>query len=90
METSSPEFLLRILQSTPEQQARIRDILDGKKGELKLYKLGFSRREAATMLGISPASLDRLVERGLLKPSRALRKTLFSRQELERFLRESP
>jgi hypothetical protein len=52
-------------------------------------KLAFSRREAATMLGISPASLDRLVVRGLLKPSRALRKPLFAISELERFLRET-
>jgi hypothetical protein len=51
--------------------------------------LAFDRREAAVRLGISPASLDRLVQRGLLKPSRALRKPLFAIWELERFLRET-
>jgi hypothetical protein len=52
-------------------------------------KLAHDRREAAAMLGISPASLDRLVQRGLLKPSRALHKPLFAVTELERFLRET-
>ena len=56
---------------------------------LHLAKLAFDRRSAATMLGISPASLDHLVQRGLLKPSRALRKPLFAVSELERFLRET-
>ena len=41
------------------------------------------------MLGISPASLDRLVQRGLIKPCRALHKPLFAVSELERFLRET-
>ena len=54
-----------------------------------LPKLAYDRRESATMLGISPASLDRLVQRGLLKPSRALHQPLFSVKELERFLRET-
>lgn len=49
-------------------------------------KVAFSRKEAAKMLGVCEASLDRLVRRGLLKPSRALRRPLFSRHELERFL----
>jgi hypothetical protein len=55
----------------------------------QLAKLAFDRRAAALMLGISPASLDRLVQRGLLRPSRALRKPLFAASELERFLRET-
>ena len=54
-----------------------------------LQKLAYDRREAAAMLCISPASLDRLVQRGLLKPSRALHKPLFAISELERFLRET-
>lgn len=54
-----------------------------------LPKLAVSRLEAAQIISVSPASLDRLVERGLLKPSRALRKPLFLITELERFLRET-
>jgi hypothetical protein len=54
-----------------------------------LIKLAFPRREAAQVISVSPATLDRLVERGLLRPSRATRRPLFSRIELERFLRET-
>ena len=40
-------------------------------------------------LSISAATLDRLVKRGLLRPSRALRRPLFPIAEIERFLRET-
>jgi excisionase family DNA binding protein len=52
-------------------------------------RLAVVRHEAAQMLSVSPATLDRLVERGLLRPSRATRRPLFSREELERFLRDT-
>jgi hypothetical protein len=52
-------------------------------------RLGYGRIEAAHLLGISPATLDRLVDRGLLKPSRALRRPLFTEAELLRFLEET-
>jgi hypothetical protein len=52
----------------------------------KLPKLGYTRREAAQILAISTESLDRIVRRGLLRPSRALRRPLFTLAELERFL----
>ena len=52
-------------------------------------KLALTRVEAADSLNISPATLDRLVKRGLLRPSRALRRPLFSIAEIERFLRET-
>ena len=52
-------------------------------------KLALSRNEAAAALGVSPATVDRLAERGLLKPSRALRRPLYTVAELERFLRET-
>jgi hypothetical protein len=38
--------------------------------------------------GISPASLRRLINRGLLKPNRALRHLVFPIAELDRFLLE--
>jgi hypothetical protein len=41
------------------------------------------------MLGISPVSLDRLVQRGLLKPCRALRRPLFTEADLVSFLESS-
>ncbi len=52
-------------------------------------KLALTRVEAADALNISPASLDRLVKRGLLHPSRAMRRPLFSIAEIERFLRDT-
>jgi hypothetical protein len=52
-------------------------------------KLALTRVEAADALDVSPATLDRLVKRGLLRPSRALRRPLFSIAEIKRFLRET-
>lgn len=52
-------------------------------------KLALTRVEAADALNISPASLDRLVKRGLLRPCRAMRRPLFAVAEIERFLRET-
>ena len=52
-------------------------------------KLALTRVEAARALGLSTVTLDRITERGLLRPSRATRRPLFPIWELERFLRES-
>jgi Helix-turn-helix domain len=52
-------------------------------------KLALTRVEAADALSISPASLDRLVKRGLIRPCRATGRPLFAISELERFLRET-
>jgi hypothetical protein len=52
-------------------------------------KLALTRVEAADALDVSPATLDRLVKRGLIRPSRALRRPLFAIAEIERFLRET-
>lgn len=52
-------------------------------------KLAYSRIEAAEALGVSAITVDRLVKRGLLHPSRATRRPLFPVWEIERFLRET-
>ncbi|HXR04223.1 MAG TPA: hypothetical protein VN836_05900 [Verrucomicrobiae bacterium] len=52
-------------------------------------RLAFTRRETAEVLGISPASVDRLAQRGLLRSSTALKKPLYSKFEIERFLKET-
>jgi len=52
-------------------------------------KLALTRVEAAAALNISPATLDRLTGRGLLHPSRALRRPLYAVEELKRFLQET-
>jgi len=57
--------------------------------ELNPNRLAYSRKEAAEILGISPITVDRLAKRGLLRPSRATRRPLYPKWELERFLRET-
>lgn len=52
-------------------------------------KLALTWEEAASALSISLATLDRLTERGLLKPSRVTRRPLYPLFEIERFLKET-
>lgn len=59
------------------------------KGGQSMEKMGYKRAEAAFYLGITPVSIDRLTKRGLLHPSRALRHPIYSRDDLDRFLRET-
>ncbi len=60
-------------------------------GQLKpsVEKKGFKRAEAAVYLGVAKITIDRLTKRGLLHPSRALRHPIYSRDDLDRFLRET-
>ena len=47
----------------------------------------FKLRPAAKYLGnLSVPTMHRLIQRGLLRPNRALRHLLFSKTELDRFL----
>ena len=52
-------------------------------------KLALTRGEAARAISVSTATLDRLTERGLLKPSRVTRRPLYPVCELKRFLKET-
>ena len=52
-------------------------------------RLAYSVQEAAHMLGVCDKSVRRLILRGLIRPSRALRHILIPKDELERFLRET-
>lgn len=54
-----------------------------------LPRLAYSLKEAAQILGISEKSVRRLVDRNLLRPSRALRHLLIPHSEIERFLHET-
>jgi excisionase family DNA binding protein len=45
-------------------------------------------KEAANYLAVSPISVRRLIQRGLIKPNRALRHILIPIGELDRFLAE--
>lgn len=51
--------------------------------------LALSRQETARALGVSTITVDRLAKRGLLHPSRAIRRPVYPVWEVERFLRES-
>jgi hypothetical protein len=52
-------------------------------------KLALTRVEAAQALGLQLITIDRLTKRGLLHPSRATRRPLYSVSELTRFLQET-
>jgi excisionase family DNA binding protein len=52
-------------------------------------RLAFSVAETAQLLGVSTKTVRRLVARGLLRPSRALRHLRLSKAELLRFLKET-
>jgi len=52
-------------------------------------KLGLNRIEAAAAIGVSPATLDRLTARGLLRPCRVTYRPIYWVGELERFLKDN-
>ena len=52
----------------------------------ELPRLALSVKETAAVIGVSVPSVRRLIERGLLRPSRALRHLRISAAEVERFL----
>ncbi len=52
-----------------------------------LDRLAFTINETAAMLGISPVSVYRLLKRGLLRSSTALRHKLIPKTEIDRFLK---
>ena len=57
--------------------------------ETRIEKKGYKRAEAAIYLGVAKITIDRLTKRGLLHPSRALRHPIYSKDDLDRFLRET-
>jgi hypothetical protein len=50
-------------------------------------KLALNRIETAQAISQSPATVDRLTKRGLLRPCRATRRPLYAIKEIERFLK---
>ena len=52
-------------------------------------RLAFSVSEAAQMLGVSDKTIRRLIDRKLLRASRALRHLRIPKTELDRFLKET-
>lgn len=72
----------------PQTPAR-HHLTNGAETTKSVEKKGFKRAEAAIYLGVTAVSIDRLTKRGLLHPSRALRHPIYSRDDLDRFLRET-
>lgn len=54
-----------------------------------LPRLAYTMREAAEILGISYITVHRLLKRGHLRSSGAIRNKVIPRAEIERFLRDS-
>ena len=52
-------------------------------------RLAFTVSETAAMLGLSPKSIRRLLDLGLLRASKALRHKVIPKSEIHRFLNES-
>jgi excisionase family DNA binding protein len=52
-------------------------------------RLAFSVRETAQMLGMSEKTVRRLIDRKLLRASRALRHLRIAKTEIERFMEET-
>ena len=52
-------------------------------------KLAYTTKEVCQVLGISPRSIKRLEQRGLIRSSNALRTKLYPRMEVERFLQDT-
>ena len=51
-------------------------------------RLQVIKTDAARLLGCSPKTIDRLIERGLLRRNMATRRVLIPMKELERFVKE--
>jgi excisionase family DNA binding protein len=54
-----------------------------------LPRLAYTMRETAEILGVSYITVHRLLKRGKLRASDAIRNKVIPRTEIERFLRES-
>ena len=80
----NPLELAEITKGTMKKQNK-----NSQPGTPGIPKLALSRHEAANALGLSAVTIDRLTERGLLKPSRATRRPLYPVVEIERFLKDT-
>jgi hypothetical protein len=54
-----------------------------------LMPLSYNLTQAALVTGYSKRTLRRFVKRGLLRPSKASQRFIFSRVEIERFLQQT-
>ena len=64
-------------------------ISDNQSAKPALPKLAYSMKETAQVLGVSYITVHRLIKRGLLRSSSALRHKLIPVTEVERFLKST-
>jgi hypothetical protein len=87
MKSSKVNFMLKN-NGQHSNSIRAGDSTDAE-GKNYIEKKGFKRAEAAIYLGVAKITIDRLTKRGLLHPSRALRHPIYTKDDLDRFLRET-
>jgi len=59
---------------------------DGHGAEKTLPRISYKIKEAAQICGVSPITIRRAIDRGLLKPSRAFRHPLIPADQLQRLI----
>jgi excisionase family DNA binding protein len=82
--------LERLLQAArPSAEPALQNVGNWPRDVGGLARLAFTVAETAEVLGVSPATVYRLLKRGLLRSSSALRHKIIARAEIERFLKET-
>jgi excisionase family DNA binding protein len=94
LERSDLEHLLRELnlsQAEANQPVanKTAPVIESKGAGMPVPRLAYSLRETAEILGVHYQTVYRLLKRGLLRSSGALRCKIIPKTEIERFLRES-
>jgi hypothetical protein len=89
--TIAPDQLEQLLRRMPAPTAPVVEAPASRRVEDdgKLPRLAYTMKETAEILGCSYITVHRLLQRGLLKSSSALRCKIISKAEIERFLAES-
>ena len=88
----SREALTEILRSVQPSAATLEAPLaltEKPGGSKEVPRLAFTMRETAEILDVSYITVHRLLQRGLLRSSSAVRHKIISKVEIERFLKET-
>jgi hypothetical protein len=60
--------------------------IDGRGAEKSLPRISYKIKEAAQICGVSPITIRRAIDRGLLKPCRSFRHPLIPADQLRRMV----
>ncbi len=61
-------------------------IQDGRRADKPLPRISYKIKEAAQICGVSPITIRRAIDRGLLKPCRSFRHPLIPAEQLEKMI----